>query len=59
MFELLTSLRVLQGLYIGFARRINNCQEKFFADKKYSGRFYVRIFLGDLFGFVEDQENSL
>ena len=58
MYKLLTSSRGSDDLSIGFDRDRGRRQRELTNNKKIKGKFHVRIYLKDIFGFTEYQEKA-
>ena len=58
MYKLLTSSRGSVDLSIGFDRDRNRRQRELTNNKTQKGKFHVRIYLKDVFGFAEYQEKA-
>ena len=58
MYKLLTSSRGSDDLSIGFERDRNRRQRELTNNKTQKGKFHVRIYLKDVFGFAEHQEKA-
>ena len=58
MYKLLTSSRVSDDLSIGFDRDRNRRQRELTNIKTQKGKFHVRIYLKDILGFAEYQEEA-
>ena len=59
MYKLLTSGRGSDGLSIGFGRDRNGRQGELTDNKNVEGKYHVRLFLKDIFGFAEMQEKTI
>ena len=58
MYKLLTSSRGSDDLSIGFDRDRNRNQLELTKTKSQKGKYHVRIYLKDVFGSAEYQENG-
>ena len=58
MYKLLTSSRGSDDLSIGFDRDRNRRQRELSNNKTQKGKYHVRIYLKDVFGFAEYQEKA-
>ena len=58
MYKLLTSSRGSDDLSIGFERDRNRRQRELTNNKSQKGKFHVRIYLKDVFGFAQYQEKA-
>ena len=58
MYKLITSSKGSDDLSIGFDRDRNRRQRELSNNKTQKGKYHVRIYLKDVFGFVEYQEKS-
>ena len=58
MYKLLTSSKGSADLSIGFDRDRNRRQRELTNKKTQKGKYHVRIYLKDVFGFAEDQERA-
>ena len=58
MYKLLTSSRSSDDLSIGFDRDCNRRQRELTNNKTQKGKFHVRIYLKDVFGFAEHHEKA-
>ena len=58
MYKLLTSSRGSDDLSIGFDRDRNRRQNELTNNKNIKGKYHVRIYLKDVFGFSESQEKG-
>ena len=58
MYKLLTSSKGSDDLSIGFDRDRNRRQRELTNNKNIKGKYHVRIYLKDVFGFVEYQEKA-
>ena len=58
MYKLLTSSRGSDDLSIGFDRDRNRRQRELTNNKTQKGKYHVRIYLKDVFGFAEYQEKG-
>ena len=58
MYKLLTSSRGSDDLSIGFDRDRNRRQRELTNNKTQKGKFHVRIYLKDVFGFAENQDKG-
>ena len=58
MYELLTSSRGSDDLSIGFDRDRNRRKRELTNNKNIKGKYHMKIFLKDIFGFAEDQEKA-
>ena len=58
MYELLTSSRGSDDLFIGFDRSLNRRQQELTNNKEIKGKYHVRIYIKDVFGFAEHQETG-
>ena len=58
MYKLLTSSKDSDDLSIGFDRNRNNRNRELTNVKNIRGKFHVRIYLKDIFGFAEHQEKG-
>ena len=58
MYELLTSSRSSDDLLIGFDRDGNRRQGELINNKNQKGKYHVKIFLKDIFGFIQLQEKA-
>ena len=58
MYKLLTSSRGSDDLSIGFDRDRNRRQRELTNNKTQKGKFHVRIYLKDVFGFAEFQDKG-
>ena len=56
MYKLLTSSKACDDLSFGFDRSCDRRQQELTKNKK--GKFRLRIYLGDIFGFAEHQERQ-
>ena len=59
MYNLLTSSRGSDDLSIGFDRDRNRRQRELTNNKTEKGKFHVRIYLKDVFGFAEYQKSYI
>ena len=59
MYKLLTSSRGSDDLFIGFDRDHNRRQRELTNNKTQKGKFHVKIYLKDVFGFAEYQEKAI
>ena len=55
MYKLLTSIRDSDDLSIGFDRDRNRRKRELTNNKKLKGKYHMRIYLKDIFGFAQDQ----
>ena len=58
MYKLLTSSKGSDDLSIGFDRARNRRQRELTNNKSQKGKYHVRIYLKDVFGFAEYQEKA-
>ena len=58
MYKLLSSSKVSDDLSIGFDRDRGRRQREFTNNKTQKGKYHVRIYLKDVFGFAEYQEKG-
>ena len=58
MYKLLTSSKGSDDLSIGFDRDRNRRQRELSKNKSQRGKYHVRIYLKDVFGFAEYQEKA-
>ena len=58
MYKLLTSSKGSDDLSIGFDRDRGRRQRELTNNKTQKGKYHVRIYLKDVFGFAEDQEKG-
>ena len=58
IYKLLTSSRGSDDLSIGFDRDRNRRQRELTSNKSQKGKYHVRIYLKDVFGFAEYQEKA-
>ena len=58
MYKLLTTARGCDDLCIGFGRSPDSKQREIINNKKIKGKYLVRIYLKDIFGFAEHQLNG-
>ena len=58
MYKLLTSSKGIDDLSIGFDRDRNKRQRELSNNKTQKGKFHVKIYLKDVFGFAEYQEKA-
>ena len=58
MYKLLTSSRGSDDLSIGFDRDRNRRKRELTNNKKIKGKYHMRIYLKDIFGFAEHQERA-
>ena len=58
MYKILSSSKVSDDLSIGFDRDRNRRQRELSNNKTQKGKFHVRIYLKDVFGFAEYQEKG-
>ena len=58
MYKLLTSSKGSDDLSIGFDRDRNRRQREFTINKTQKGKYHVRIYLKDVFGFAEHQDKG-
>ena len=58
MYKLLTSSRGSDDLSIGFDRDRNRRKRELTNKKNIKGKYHMRIYLKDIFGFVEHQEKA-
>ena len=58
MYKLLTSSKGSDDLSIGFDRDCNRRQRELTNNKSQKGKYHVRIYLKDVFGFAEYQEKG-
>ena len=58
MYKLLTSSRSSDDLSIGFDRDRNRRKRELTNNKNIKGKYHMRIYLKDIFGFAEHQEKS-
>ena len=58
MYKILTSSKVSDDLSMGFDRDRNRRQRALTNNKTQKGKFHVRIYLKDVFGFAEYQEKA-
>ena len=56
IYKLLTSSRGSDDLSFGFDRGRNRRQRELTNNKNFKGKYLVRIYLKDIFGFAEHQE---
>ena len=59
MYKLITSARDTDGLSTGFDRNRNRAKQELTNNKVIKGRYHVRIYLRDIFGFAERQKRNL
>ena len=59
MYKLLTSSEGSDDLSIGFDRDRNRRQRELTFNKTQKGKFHVRIYLKDVFGYAENQEKAI
>ena len=58
MYKLISSRRGSDDLSIGFDRDRGRMQRALTSNKTQKGKFHVRIYLKDVFGFAEYQEKG-
>ena len=58
MYKLLTSSKDSDDLSIGFARNRGRRKNELTNNKTIKGKFHIRIYLKDIFGFVNHQEKA-
>ena len=58
MYKLLTSSKDSDDLSIGFDRSRNNRKRELTNNKNFKGKYHIRIYLKDIFGFAEHQEKG-
>ena len=58
MYKLLTSSRGSDDLSIGFDRARKKRKRELTNNKKLKGKYHMRIYLKDIFGFAEHQEKA-
>ena len=58
MYKLLTSSKGSDDLSIGFDRDLNRRQRELTNNKSQKGKYHVRIYLKDVFGYAEYQEKA-
>ena len=58
MYKLLTSSKDSDDLSISFDRSRNNRKRELTNNKNIKGKYHIRIYLKDIFGFVENQEKG-
>ena len=58
MYKLLTSSKDSDDLSIGFDRNRNNRKRELTNVKNIKGKYHIRIYLKDIFGFAENQEKG-
>ena len=58
MYRLLTSSKDNEGLSFGFDRSRDRRKRELANTKTIKGRYHVRIYLKDIFGFAEHQEKA-
>ena len=58
MFNFLRSIRWNRDLSVDFSRRIFDSRDDCTVMKSIPGRFHVWIFLKEIFGFSQHQENA-
>ena len=58
MYKLITSSRGPDDLSIGFDRDRNRRQREVTINKSQKGKYHIRIYLKDIFGFAEYQEKA-
>ena len=58
MYKLLTSSKDSDDLSIGFDRNRNNRKRELTNVKNIKGKYHIRIYLKDIFGFAEHQEKG-
>ena len=58
MYKLLTSSKDSDDLSFGFDRDRNKRQRELTNNKKLKGKYHLRIYLGDVFGFAEHQKTA-
>ena len=58
MYKLLTSSKDSDDLSIGFDRNRDRRQRELTNNKKNKGKYHIRIYLKDIFGFAEHQEKG-
>ena len=58
MYELLTSSKDSDDLSIGFDRDRGRRKRELTNDKNIKGKYHIRIYLKDIFGFAEHQEKG-
>ena len=56
MYKLLTSSKGSDGLSIGFDRDRNTRKRDLINNKNIKGKYHIRVYLKDIFGFAEHQE---
>ena len=59
MYKLLTSTRCSDDLSIGFDRHCNRRKRELTNNKIIKGKYHMRIYLKDIFGFAEHQKKLL
>ena len=57
MYKLLTSSKDSDGLSIGFDRNRGKRKNELTNNKNIKGKYHIRIYLKDIFGYAEHQEN--
>ena len=58
MYKLLTSSRESDDLSIGFDRSRDRRKQELTNNKNIKGKYHIRIYLKDIFGFAEHQEKA-
>ena len=58
MYKLLTSSKGSDHLFIGFDRDRNRRQRELTNNKTQKGKYHIRIYLKDVFGFAEYQDKG-
>ena len=58
MYKLLTSSKDSDDFSIGFDRRSNNRKRELTNNKNIKGKYHIRIYLKDIFGYAEHQEKG-
>ena len=58
MYELLTSCKDSDDLSIGFDRYRGRRKNELTNNKSIKGKYHIRIYLKDIFGFAENQEKG-
>ena len=58
MYKLMTSNKDSDSLSIGFDRSRDRTKSELSGNKSNKGKYHIRIYLGDIFGFAENQEKG-
>ena len=58
MYKLITSSQGSEDLSVGFDRDRNRRQRELSKNKTQKGKYHVRIYLKDVFGFADYQEKG-